>query len=132
MRTGRPTLPIEICTEDREKLAMLARRPKTGQAMAMRSRIVLLCDQGLSNYEVALELHITGATVGKWRERFRRSELEGLLDEPRLGAPRTITDRKIEEVVTKTLEARPVGSTHWSTHLMAAETGLSQNAIVRI
>ena len=71
---------------------MLARRPKSAQAMAMRARIVLSCGQGLSNAEVARMLHLTGATVGKWRERFREFGLDGLLDEPRAGAPRKITD----------------------------------------
>ena len=132
MRTGRPKKPLEIVDEDREKLSMIARRPKSAQAMAMRARIVLSCGQGMSNSEVARKLHITGATVGKWRERFREFGLDGLLDEPRVGAPRKITDRQIEDVVTKTLESMPANSTHWSTRLMAEETGLSQNAIVRI
>jgi transposase len=110
----------------------MALRPKSAQATALRARIVLFCEQGMSNSEVARKLHITSTTVGKWRERFRESGLEGLLDEPRVGAPRKITDRQIEEVVTKTLESMPAHSTHWSTRLMAAETGLSQNAIVRI
>jgi len=132
MRTGRPKKPLEITDEDRDKLQTIARRPKSAQAMAMRARIVLSCGEGMSNSEVAHKLRITGATVGKWRERFRKQGLDGLLDEPRVGAPRTITDRQIEEVVTKTLESMPANSTHWSTRLMAAETGLSQNAIVRI
>ena len=58
--------------------------------------------------------------------------MEGLLDEPRVGAPRKITDRQIEEVVTLTLETLPDNATHWSTRLMAQKTGLTQNAIVRI
>jgi transposase len=132
MRTGRPKKPLEITDEAREKLSMIARRPKSAQAMAMRARIVLGCEQGMSNSEVARKLRVTGATVGKWRERFREHGLNGLLDEPRVGAPRKITDRQIEEVVTKTLESMPANSTHWSTRLMAKQTGLSQNAIVRI
>lgn len=129
---GRPTKPLHVSVEERQKLQMLARRPKSSQAMAMRARIVLGCDEGLSNGAVARKLHITGATVCKWRERFRVSRLEGLLDEPRLGAPRSITDAQVEEVVTTTLESMPVNSTHWSTRLMANKTGLSQTAIVRI
>jgi transposase len=132
MRTGRPKKPLEIPDEDREKLSMIARRPKSAQAMAMRARIVLSCGEGLSNAEVAAKLHVTGATVGKWRERFREFGLDGLLDEPRVGAPRRISDRQIEDVVTKTLESMPANGTHWSTRLMAEEMGLSQNAIVRI
>jgi transposase len=132
MRTGRPKNPLEITAEEREKLRTIALRPKSAQSMAMRARIVLGCAQVMSNSEVAQQLHITGATVGKWRERFRLLRLEGLLDEPRVGAPRQITDRQVEKVVTKTLESMPANSTHWSTRLMAQKTGLSQTAIVRI
>jgi transposase len=132
MRTGRPKKPVEISEEDRNKLRMIALRPKSAQAMALRARIVLSCAQGMSNAEVARKLHVTPPTVGKWRERFRLWGLDGLLDEPRVGAPRKITDQQVEAVVTKTLESMPANSTHWSTRLMAAKTGLSQTAIVRI
>jgi len=131
MRTGRPKNPLEISEEEREKLTMIARRPKSSQAMAMRARIVLSCEKS-SNSEVATQLNITSATVGKWRQRFVKSRLDGLLDEPRVGAPRRIKDRQVEEVITKTLESMPANSTHWSTRLMAEKVGLSQTAIVRI
>jgi transposase len=98
----------------------------------MRARIVLACAEGLNNAATAKKLQITGATVCKWRERFRVSRLEGLLDEPRPGAPRSIKDAQVEEVITRTLESMPVNSTHWSTRLMAEKTGLSQTAVVRI
>ena len=132
MAMGRPTKPLNLSSEEREKLAMLSRRPKSSQAVAMRARIVLGCDEGLSNGAVAKKLRITGATVCKWRERFRVNRLEGLLDEPRPGAPRSITDAQVEEVITQTLESMPENSTHWSSRLMAKKIGLSQTAIVRI
>lgn len=132
MAIGRPTKPLNVTADEKEKLSMLARRPKSAQAMAMRARIVLGCCDGLTNSEVAKRLRITGATVCKWRERFRVGRLEALLDEPRPGAPRSITDAHVEDVITKTLESMPVNSTHWSTRLMAQKTGLSQTAIVRI
>lgn len=132
MAIGRPTKPLNVTPADKEKLSMLARRPKSAQAIAMRARIVLGCNDGLNNGEVAKRLRITAATVCKWRERFRLDRLEGLLDEPRPGAPRSITDRQVEEVITNTLESMPRNSTHWSTRLMAQKAGLSQTAIVRI
>jgi transposase len=132
MPIGRPTKPLNITTEEKEKLEMLARRPKSAQAMAMRARIVLGCGEGKSNSIVAERLGVTGATVCKWRERFRQKRLGGLLDEPRPGAPRSITDKQVEDVVTATLETMPKNSTHWSTRLMAEKAGLSQSAIVRI
>src|SRR3954467_11795683 len=70
---GRPTKPLNVTPEEREKLTMLARRPKSAQALAMRARIVLGCEEGWSNGAVAKKLHITGATVCKWRDRFRVS-----------------------------------------------------------
>jgi len=85
MAGGRPTKPLNVTLEEKQKLTMLARRPKSSQAMAMRARIVLACAEGLHNGAVARRLHITGATVCKWRERFRVRRLEGLLDEPRPG-----------------------------------------------
>jgi transposase len=71
-------------------------------------------------------------TVAKWRGRFVRGRVDGLLDEPRPGRPRTIGDEKVEEVVVKTLESAPKDATHWSTRSMAAEVGLSQTAVSRI
>src|SRR2546429_4758632 len=118
MATGRPTKPLNVTAEEREKLSMLARRPKSAQAMAMRARIVLGCDEGMSNGGVASKLHITGATVCKWRERFRLNRLEGLLDEPPTGAPRSITGTPVGGVVTRTLESMPRQSTHPRTQLL--------------
>lgn len=132
MRTGRPKKPLELSNEERQKLEMWARRPKTSQRVALRSKIVLRCAAGLSNKEVARQLEVNRATVGKWRERFRAKGLEGLVDEPRPGAPRKITDSQVEEVVTRTLETRPKGATHWSIRSMAREVGLTPDAIFRI
>jgi transposase len=123
---------LELAAEEREKLVLLARRPKSSQAMAMRARIVLQCAEGVTNDEVAQKLGVTRPTVGKWRDRFCVRRLEGLLDEPRPGAPRSITDEQVEQVVTRTLESMPANGTHWSTRLMAQKAGLSQTAIVRI
>ena len=132
MRTGRPKKPLEVTSEEREKLSLLTRRPKSSQSLAMRARIILQCAEGFGNDEVAQKLGVTRPTVGKWRERFRVRRMGGLLDEPRPGAPRSISDEQVEEVVTRTLESMPAKATHWSTRLMAEKTGLSQTAIVRI
>jgi transposase len=132
MRTGRPKKSLMVEPADREKLELLARRPKTAQRVAIRSKIVLRSAEGLSNQEIARRLGVTGATVGKWRERYRRHGMEGLSDEPRPGTPRKITDAKVEEAVTQTLESLPIAATHWSTRLLAEQVGLSQSAVVRI
>jgi transposase len=124
---------LELSAGERQVLVAWARRRKTSQALALRSKIVLACADGAGNTQVAQALGISRPTVAKWRSRFVSARLEGLSDEPRPGAPRTITDEQVELVITKTLEERGTGlDTHWSTRSMAAATGMSQSAISRI
>lgn len=132
MAMGRPKAELVLTDEERETLTRWARRPKSSQQLALRSRIVLCCGQGLSNAQVAQQLQVSMPTVGKWRKRFVAKRLDGLLDEPRPGAPRTISDAQVEAVITKTLESKPAQATHWSTRSMAEASGLSQTAISRI
>ena len=131
-RRGRPTPPIVLSDDERQTLARWARRPTSGQALALRCRIVLVCAEGLSNIEAGRRLDVHEKTVGKWRARFLQRRREGLVDAPRPGVPRTITDTQVEQVIVKTLEETPPDATHWSTRAMARATGMSQTAIVRI
>ncbi len=132
MPRGRPVPELSLTVEERETLQRWAHRPKTAQALALRARIVLACAEGKSNTEVSGAMRVCKQTVGKWRGRFVTQRLDGLLDEPRPGAPRRITDAQVERVITLTLESTPSEETHWSTRLMARRCGLSQSAISRI
>lgn len=124
---------LELTSSEQEQLERWARRPKSAQALALRSRIVLECAGGTSNLEVARHLGVSAATVGKWRRRFVMSRLDGLVDDPRPGRPRTVMDEQVEEVIVKTLESSPPdGGTHWTTRQMAKKVGLSQSTVSRI
>jgi transposase len=123
---------IVLTVTERLELEALARRRKTAQAMAMRARIVLTCAEGLQNKEVAADLGFDENTVGKWRRRFAEHRLEGLRDEPRSGAPRTIDDARIEAVIVNTLESAPKNATHWSSRGMAKASGISTSSVQRI
>jgi transposase len=128
-----PKLAELILTDDeRTTLERWARRAKSSQALALRCRIVLACAEGASNQAVAQRLGISRPTVTKWRSRFVARRLEGLADEPRPGAARTITDTQVEQVLVMTLETTPKDATHWSTRSLARQVGLSQSAISRI
>ena len=131
-RIGRPTVAIVLSDEERETLERWARRPTSAQALALRCRIVLAAAEGTSNKAIAAVLDCHPVTVGKWRRRFAQWRLDGLQDEPRPGAPRTITDAQVEAVIVTTLEEQPPNATHWSTRSMAAALGMSQSAISRI
>ena len=131
-RRGRPVAEVVLTDEERETLQRWARRAKSSQALAQRCRIVLGCGEGRSNQQVAAELGIWPQTVGKWRRRFLERRLEGLVDEPRPGAPRKVTDEQVEDVVVATLERTPKDATHWSRASMATESGLSRSTVGRI
>ena len=129
---GRPVPPLILEDEERQTLEQWARRPKTAQALALRARIILGCADGQTNTAVASQLRVSKPTVGKWRSRFLEQGLDGLVDEPRSGRPRTVSDADVERVLALTLETMPEDSTHWSTRSMARRCGLSQSTVSRI
>jgi transposase len=127
-----PAVGIELTGDERAQLEAWARRRTSAQALAARSRIVLLAADGHNNTEIARRLGVHRPMVRKWRARFSEHRLDGLTDEPRPGQPRKITDAQVEEVIVKTLETTPKDATHWSTRSMAREVGLTQSAVLRI
>jgi transposase len=129
---GRPKAELLVSDEDRATLTRWTARRTTAQALALRSRIILRCATGVSNVVVAEELGIADQTVCKWRARFIKKGVAGLLDEPRPGVPRKITDDQVESVIVKTLESTPRDATHWSVRSMAAATGMSRPTVHRI
>ena len=129
---ARPKPELILSDDERRTLTAWANRPKSTQRLALRARIVLACATEPSNKTVARQLGVCRTTVGTWRSRFVARRLDGLTDEPRPGAPRTVTDEDVERVVTRTLEAMPANATHWSTRRMAAASGLSQSTVGRI
>ena len=132
MRTGRPKAPLVLTAEERQTLDSWSHRSRSAPALARRARVVLACAGGLDNNTVARRMRLTPQSVGKWRRRFLEQRLEGLHDEPRPGAPRTIVDARVEEVVIRTLETTPRGATHWSTRAMARASGMSRMTVSRI
>ncbi|ORA21344.1 IS630 family transposase [Mycobacterium aquaticum] len=130
-RRGRP-VAVLVLTDDEsatlQRWAELANPP----ALAQRCRIILGCAAGNTNKQVAEDLGVSQEMVCKWRQRFIDNRLDGLADKPRPGAPRTITDEAVENVIVATLERQPKDGTHWSRSTMAAETGLSRSAVGRI
>ena len=129
---GRPRQPLSVTEGQREVLERWSRRPKSPHSIAQRARIVLLAADGLSNNAVADKVDVHQATVVKWRKRFLERGVDGLIDEPRPGAPRTISDADVEAVIVRTLEDKPTDATHWSTRDLAKKVGMSPSSVGRI
>ena len=123
---------VTLSDAERAELVAWSRRTTSSNGLAVRARIVLAAADGLGNTAIAAKLGIAVSSARKWRSRFIRDRLDGLLDEPRPGRPRTVTDEQVEQVIARTLETAPKAATHWSTRGMATELGLSQSAVSRI
>jgi transposase len=132
-KRGRPTPVIELSGDERTTLQRWARRHTSSQALALRCRIVLACeDRDRSRTDIAAEVGCNPATVTKWRARFAVDRLDGLVDAPRPGAQRSIGDDVIEAVIVDTLESTPGADTHWSTRGLAAKHGISHETVAQI
>jgi transposase len=124
--------PLALSGAEREQLERWTRDRSAARSLSLRARIVLACHAGGSNREVAAKLGLTTQTVGKWRARFNARRLLGLLDKPRSGAPRSISDELVEAVLAKTLHEHPPDAARWSSRRLATELGISQGAVLRI
>ena len=129
---GRPVVPLIITNEERDELQSWVRRRQMPAAEQQRARMILLSTEGLPGRVIAERVGVTAETVSKWRKRFEQLRVVGLTDAPRSGRPRSIDDEKVADVINKTLQSKPKDATHWSTTLMAKETGLNAMAISRI
>ena len=132
MRTGRPRKPIILADEERKYMESLLRKGSTPQKIARRVKIILMSADDIPNIEIGKRLGITQQTVSHWRMRFLKFRLSAIDDAPRSGAPRTIGDDKVAEIINKTLHSMPKGQTHWSTRGMGSETGVSHSTVGRI
>ncbi len=133
MTRGKAAVSIVLSVAEREELESLVRRRSTGQATALRARMILMAAEGATNTVIAERLGIGSQhTVGRWRNRFASGRVDGLFDEPRPGAPRTIGDDEIAETIRRTLETMPADATHWSLRSMAKTVGLAPSTIHRI
>ena len=129
---GGRAVDVKVTETERAELSSLSARRNTAQALALRARIILACARGEQNKRVAAQLDVDVDTVSKWRRRFAEHRTDGLPDEPRSGAPRTIDDERIEATIVRTLESLPPGATHWSSRGMARASGLSVSTVQRV
>lgn len=131
-KMGRPKKKLVLTEDDRAELRAITRRRSSPQSVVTRAKIVLLSAKGLDNTDVAEELGVSNVTVGKWRKRFLEGGIESLFDLPRSGAPRSIKDESVAELIRRTLEEKPKKGSHWSSRLLAKEMNLSQASVSRI
>ncbi len=123
------TLTLE--PSQRRRLEDLLASPTIRPRVALRSRIVLLAADGLSNIEIAEKTGVSQPTVANWRERYLRFGIDGLFDRNRTGRPRVV-DRG--QVIAATLRPPPceVGARVWSSRLLGAHLGVGDTTVARV
>lgn len=131
-KRGRPLPKLELTPDEKQFLQQTVRRRGAGHLEVLRAKVILWADEGLSNTEIVERTVLSAPTVGKWRRRFLQSRTAGLSELPRSGAPRRVSDDKVQELITATLETKPEQATHWSTRQMARRCGLSRQMVSRI
>ena len=112
--------PIALTATERQTLRAWQRAGTTEQRLVERARIVLRAADGQGTGEIAAALQTRPARVSKWRTRFARQRVRGLIDEPRAGAPRrydATTERRILACLDK---PPPAGHATWTGTLLAA------------
>ena len=132
MTRGRPKAILQLSLAQRQQLESLAASRSLPAGLVNRARMVLLSAASKDNQQVAVQLGLSPATVGKWRRRFFQQGVTGLHDELRPGRPRSISDEKIARLVRKTMETKPPDGTHWSIRRVAHQTQLSKSTVHRI
>jgi putative transposase len=132
MAMGRPKAALVLSPEHREQLEALGSSRSLPAGLVSRARIVLLSATGKTNLQIARQLGLANATVGKWRRRFLEQDVSGLHGELRPGRPRPISDERVAQLVRKTLDTKPKDGTHWSIRQIARQTRLSKSTVHRI
>jgi transposase len=101
--------------------------------LVLRSKIILLAAKGLQNKQIAKKLKVQRNTVWLWRNRFISHRLDGIRkDAPRPGRKPRISQKRVDEIIERTLQTKPKGATHWSTRILAKEVGVSRATVNRI
>lgn len=132
MSRGRPKKPLELSGEVKKQLLSIANSRSLPYSQVRRAKIILMSDQGLTNTAIAQKVGLSISVVGMWRNRFIDQGLMGLYDEPKPGAPRSISDEQVANLIQKTLKSKPIGATHWTCRSIAKETNISKSTVQRI
>jgi transposase len=123
-----------VLTPGEEKtLRQWAREGTREHRMVERAKVILLANQGKTNLEIAELLKTRPARVSKWRRRFSKQRLDGLVDASRRGRPADYDQSTEKRVLTLLDETPPEGYGKWSGSLVAQELGdVSDDQVWRV
>jgi len=124
---------VILSSDETRQLERWSHGRSTPARLVLRSKIVLAAAKGLENRRIARRLRTRQNTVSLWRNRFSDLGIAGIMrDAPRPGRKPKISQKKVDDIVERTLQTKPKGATHWSTRALAKEVGVSRATVHRI
>lgn len=124
---------ITLTDSEKQELERLVHGRRTEVRVVCRAKLVLAAARGLRNQEIAAELGVGLNTVGRWRTRFAKDRIAGILkDLPRGGRPLSNDGAVASLIIKRTTQSKPNNATHWSTRSLAEELGLTQSMVHRV
>jgi transposase len=129
--TGRPTLALNVTTQERRDLEAIASSRSLPHGLVRRAQMILWSDEGMALREIARRTKVTPAAVSNWRKRFRQARVEGLHDALKSGRPRTHDDERIAQLLNAALLRKPDTDTHWTVRGLSDETGVAKSSVQR-
>jgi len=125
--------PIILSPKEKTQLETAAKARSSSLRLRERAAIVLLAAAGCENQTIAKELRQDVMKVGRWRKRYAEGGMAAILkDKTRPGRIPPLAKAVRKEIIRRTVEEKPLGATHWSRSLMAAELGVSASSVGRI
>ncbi len=124
---------ITLTEAEEKELKRLVSGRRTEVRVVCRAKIVLAAARGLLNSEIAAELGVDPNTVGRWRTRFAKKRIAGIIkDLPRGGRPSRDGGAAASLIIERTTQSKPSNATHWSTRSLGKELGLTQSMVHRV
>ena len=114
------------------ELSRIARSRSLPAGYVFRARLVLMLAEGASYSTIKRHLRTTAPTISRWKQRFLVSGIDGL-DTSHPGQPASVLTAKLRARILSATRRKPKdGSTHWSCRKLAAELGISKDAVHRV
>ena len=125
---------LALSPDQKSELEGLARSGSTPQKVVLRSRLLLLANDGIANRSIAEQLSISRPTVVALRHALAKNGLAAVTGvRKRKRAGRVLTPELEQKIIDITVKTRPGdGSTQWSVRMLASRLRISRTIVHRV
>lgn len=129
---ARPSAKANLNPEELIELQTIIRSTKVEHRLKERASIILDWHEGKSYDESQRLRQVSRRVIAKWRARFLKDRLAGLVDAYRSGKPVVITEAQKNRVVHLACHKPGKGYSNWSQQRIGNEVGISASKVNKI